>query len=189
MIRRLLPWASFGLLVAVAFFVGSQFWRASQLPETLTAAVEGTTQAPPAAVWLVLNTAGVLTERFDEVEVYDLLEDDLGLGAWTTRHEDRNYLTRFTRIEAVQGGNGDDGDDGPWVYSYRIDAEDVPVQTLREVRFVGQGDGSTVITVTDQLTIEDSGLRLWMGVLGIDSGAKNELKALTSLAVSASAAL
>ena len=43
--------------------------------------------------------------------------------------------------------------------------------------------------VTDQLTIEDRSLRMWMGVLGTDGGAKNELKALKSLAVSAKAAL
>ena len=61
--------------------------------------------------------------------------------------------------------------------------------TLREVRFVEQIDGSTLITVTDQLTIEDRSLRMWMGVLGTDGGAKNELKALKSLAVSAKAAL
>ncbi|MEC8153364.1 MAG: hypothetical protein VX077_00580 [Pseudomonadota bacterium] len=188
MIRRLLPWAVLALFAALAFFVGSLFWQASRLPETLTATAEDSTQAPAAAVWLALNTPGVLTERFDEVEVAEQTEDDLGLSTWTTRHEDRYYLTRFTRVEAVQGGSGG-ADAAPWIYSYRIDAEDVPVQTLREVRFVEQADGSTLITVTDQLTIEDRSLRMWMGVLGIDGGAKNELKALKSLAVSAKAVL
>lgn len=188
MIRRLLPWAVLAFFAALAFFVGSLFWQASRLPETLTVTAEDSTQAPAAAVWLVLNTAGVLTERFDEVEVYEQTEDDLGLSAWITRHEDRNYLTRFTRVEAVKGGSGGN-DAAPWIYSYRIDAEDVPVRTLREVRFVEQPDGSTLITVTDQLTIEDRSLRMWMGVLGTDGGAKNELKALKSLAVSAKAAL
>ena len=99
--------------------------------ETLTATAEDSTQALAAAVWLVLNTPGVLTERFDEVEVYEQTEDDLGLSAWITRHEDRNYLTRFTRIEAVKGGSG--GNDAALIYSYRIDAEDAG-RTLREVR-------------------------------------------------------
>ena len=68
MIRRLLPWAIVAFLLAVAFFVGTAFWRASQLPEDLTASVTDTVDAPVEAVWMVLNTSGVLTERFDEVE-------------------------------------------------------------------------------------------------------------------------
>ena len=56
MIRRLLPWAVLAFFAALAFFVGSLFWQASRLPETLTATAEDSTQAPAAAVWLVLNT-------------------------------------------------------------------------------------------------------------------------------------
>ena len=76
MIRRLLPWAIVAVIAAIAFFVGSMFWRAWQLPEDLSASVTGVTDAPPAAVWLVLNTPGVLDERFDEVEFEDVVEDD-----------------------------------------------------------------------------------------------------------------
>ena len=184
MIRRLLPWAIVAVIAAIAFFVGSMFWRAWQLPEDLSASVTGVTEAPPAAVWLVLNTPGVLDERFDEVEFEDVVEDGRGLAAWTARHEDRNYFTRFIRTRADQPTSGT-----RWVYAYKITPEDVPVLTTRKVEIFDQGDGTSEIKVTDNMIIEDRSLRMWMGVLGLESGVKNELKALTTLAVSAKAAL
>lgn len=184
MIRRLLPWAILAVLAAVAFFVGSLFWRAWQLPEVSTATASGITQAPPEAVWLALNTPGVLDERFDEVEFEDVVTDGRGLAAWTARHEDRNYYTRFIRTRAEQPA-----DAARWVYAFKITPEDVPVLTTRKIEILDQGDGTSEIKVTDNLIIEDRRLRMWMGVLGMDSGVKNELKALTSLAVSAKQAL
>ena len=89
MIRRLLPWAIIAFLVAVAFFIGSAFFRAWQLPEDISASVTETVESPVAAVWMVVNTAGVLEERFDEVEFENVVEDDFGLVSWTSRHEDR----------------------------------------------------------------------------------------------------
>jgi len=184
MIRRLLPWAIVAFLLAVAFFVGTAFWRASQLPEDLTASVTDTVDAPVAAVWMVLNTSGVLTERFDEVEFEEVTEDAQGLVSWTSRHEDRNYFTRFerTRAEQPQGG-------AQWVYAYTITPEEVPVVTAREVLMLDKGNGVTQVTVTDTMKINNRQMRMWMGVLGIDSGAKNELKAILALADAAEAAL
>lgn len=184
MIRRLLPWAIIGLLAAIAFFVGSTFWRASQLPENLTATATDTVEAPVAAVWLVLNTPGVLKERFDEVEFQEVVEDAQGLSSWTSRHEDRNYFTRYVRTQAEQPGGGQ-----AWVYAYTITPEEVPVLTTREVRMTDTGNGFTEVQVTDSMTVTDRQMRMWMGVLGIDSGAKNELKAIMALADAAEAAL
>lgn len=184
MIRRLLPWAIVAFLAAVAFFVGSSFWRASQLPETLTATASDTVDAPVEAVWLVLNTAGVLKERFDEVEFQDVTEDAQGIAGWTSRHEDRNYFTRYVRTRAEQPEGA-----GPWIYAYSITPEDVPVLTVREVQMRDIGNGETEVTVTDAMTITDRQMRMWMGVLGIDSGARNELKAIMALADAAEAAL
>ncbi|MGB1155809.1 MAG: hypothetical protein ACPG42_03245 [Alphaproteobacteria bacterium] len=184
MIRRLLPWVIIAALAAVVFFVGSLFWQAWNLPETQSASVTETVDAPAEAVWLVLNTAGVLKERFDEVEFEDVVEDDQGLVQWTSRHEDRNYYTRFVRTRALQPADG-----GPWVYEYTITPEDVPVLTTRTVEIASQPGGQVEVSVTDVLVIEDRTLRMWMGVLGMDSGVKNEMKAITSLVDSAKAAL
>jgi len=184
MIRRLLPWAVIAFLAAVVFFAGSTFWRAWQLPEVLSATATETVDSPAEAVWLVLNTPGVLKERFDEVEFENIVEDARGLAGWTSRHEDRNYYTRYVRTRADQPSDGT-----RWVYAYTIDPEDVPVRTTRKVEMYDQGDGTTEVRVTDELVISDRQLRMWMGVLGIDSGVKNELKAITSLSDAAEAAL
>ena len=184
MIRRLLPWALIGACAALAFFIGSFFWRAWNLPEALSGSATETVDAPVEAVWLVLNTAGVLKERFDEVEFEDLIEDEQGLVRWTARHEDRNYFTRFERTLALQPSDG-----ANWVYAYSITPEDVPVLTTRVIEMIPQGKGQTLVRVTDEMVVEDRQLRMWMGLLGLDSGAKNELKAITSLVESAKAAL
>ena len=184
MIRRLLPWAIIAFHVAVAFFIGSTFFRAWQLPEDISASVTETVESPVAAVWMVLNTAGVLEERFDEVEFENVVEDDFGLVSWTARHEDRNYYTQFTRTQADQPADG-----SAWVYAYSITPEDVPVQTARAIQMRDLGNGSTEVRITDDLVVKDRQLRMWMGVLGIDSGVKNEMKAITSLASAAEAAL
>ena len=150
MIRRLLPWAIIAFLVAVAFFIGSAFFRAWQLPEDISASVTETVESPVAAVWMVLNTAGVLEERFDEVEFENVVEDDFGLVSWTARHEDRNYYTQFTRTQADQPADG-----SAWVYAYSITPEDVPVQTARAIQMRDLGNGSTEVRITDDLVVKD----------------------------------
>jgi len=184
MIRRLIPWIVLALLAAVAFFIGAIFWRAWQLPEDLSASVTETVDAPVEAVWIVLNTPAVLEERFDEVEFENIVEDGRGLASWTARHEDRNYFTRFIRTRSEQPLNGN-----RWVYAYKITPEEVPALTTRKVEMFDLGDGTTEVKVTDDLVIEDRQLRMWMGVLGIESGAKNEMKALTSLVDAAAKSL
>ena len=184
MIRRLLPWAIIAFLAAIAFFVGSAFIRAWQLPEDLSASVTETVESPVAAVWMVVNTAGVLEERFDEVEFENVIEDDFGLVSWTSRHEDRNYYTQFTRTRAEQPTDGLD-----WVYAYSIVPDDVPVLTARLIEMRDLGNGTTEVQITDELSVKDRQLRMWMGILGLDSGVKNEMKAITSLASAAEAAL
>ena len=184
MIRRILPWALIAFLAAVLFFAGSMFWRAWQLPEDLTATVTETVDSPVEAVWLVLNTPGVLEERFDEVEFENIVEDGRGLASWTSRHEDRNYYTRFVRTRAEQPTDG-----GRWVYAYTITPEDVPVRTTRKVEMFDQGNGTTEVRVSDEMIISNRQLRMWMGILGVDSGVKNEMKAINSLVEAAEAAL